>query len=155
MWQKKNTRTFHRYLTQTLRGTVTALAGLFSTIISTRGPSCGWHSCVRSVRLCPVMCFAFMNGTACDGLLSVSACRCLLRGCRFFFFFSMSSLSFHWGLFPVWCFCVHPGINTPWTNHRGSHTPHLASGRKKRVLLYHHIPLALSSVYFYCSSVWM
>lgn len=155
MWQKKNTRTFHRYLTQTLRGTVTALAGLFSTIISTRGPSCGWHSCVRSIRLCPVMCFAFMNGTACDGLLSVSACRCLLRGWRFFFFFSMSSVF----LSTEVCFLYGASLCSSWHKHTMDKWPRLThtspSGRKKRVLLYHHIPLALSSVYFYCSSVWM
>lgn len=155
MWQKKNTRTFHRYLTQTLRGTVTALAGLFSTIISTRGPSCGWHSCVRSVRLCPVMCFAFMNGTACDGLLSVSACRCLLRGCRFFLHF-FHELSF----FPLRSVSCMVLLCSSWHKHTMDKWPRLTHTspcfrKKKRVLLYHHIPLALSSVYFYCSSVWM
>lgn len=113
-------RTFHRCRTQTLYGTVNVQGGplsVISSVLYTGGPGCGWHSCGRGVKVRPVLCFAFMNDAACDSLLSVSACGCLLHGWTFFF-------SFPWALsfFPlrsVSCMGllrVDSGINTWCTN---------------------------------------
>lgn len=126
-------RTFHRCRTQTLYGTVNVQGGplsVISSVLYTGGPGCGWHSCGRGVKVRPVLCFAFMNDAACDSLLSVSACGCLLHGWTFFFFISMSSVflstevCFLYGASPCWLW--HKHVMYQWPN---IHTSHLASGK--------------------------
>lgn len=119
---------------------------------------CGWHSCVHDVRVRPVLCFASMNGAACDSLLSVSACGCTLCGWTFFKFFL-----FPWALafFPlrsvscVGLLCVDSGKHTWCTDdehrHRLTHTsPYF---RKKKRELPYHLSLPLCLMYLYSSSV--
>lgn len=118
---------------------------------------CGWHSCGHDVSGRPVWCFAPVNGAACDSLLSVSACRCLLCGwtlCFFLFpwapaFFPLRSVSC------VGFLRVDSGKHAWCANdehrHRLTHTsPYFR--KKKRVSPYH-ISSPLFLMYLYSSSV--